>query len=972
MKKKYQKFVASAATATLVASAIVPAVSATSFSDTAGNTHELAIESLVAQGIISGYPDGTFKPNRTLTRSDVVKLLGKYLVSQGYKVPSDYKTNMRFTDLRSTSQDELLQYAALVKDNGVFNGSNGNLLPNDPITRENMAVVLVRAYTNINGFDYLGHVQKQNFKEDVVDYNAAKSEARSAIRVLDYYNVTGVPNFNPKGFTTRGQFSSFLYKLLQVETPGANLKAVEVVDASTLKVTLSDDTSHTVKLDTPLENGKETPVKFEINGKEYATSVTYNVTLTVKSAEATTANKLKVTLSDNSEHEVTLDNNLPENEEKSVSFKIDGKDYTANVTYRVTEVKVASVNAINAGQIEVKFNQRVDLPAGLTQAQLANYVTMTGVDNTNAITLSQGQLSEDGRTLKISTNGATALTGRYVVKVNNVKNANGTTVTPYDEIINFGADTVAPTLVSTVNRDAKTVRVTFSEPLRAFSNSSITFALANGTNVTGITGEIGTGAWYADFDLTNAAVNGQPIAANIPITATFAGLRDIAGNFSSPNPLSTSFTMGGADGVKPTLTSVSQTGPKKFMLTFSERIQKPAIGDLELRLGTSPNAITAIDTVPGDDRSFIVTATNDLNGVYNIGTVSGKTITDISGETNTFTTTHSFTLDTAAPEVTSTTVTREGNFEYLNITLNKVVDLVDASRVTASGNYVKGGVTHSFSGTATPVEYRENGNRSVLRVKLDDLLGTGDADNATYNVTLSFTEVDSAYGVNTANKAITFQRTSDYSNNNNVLQTPTVTTSTTDSSLTNNQVRVKFNHVLDASTASVVTNYSIPNASITNAQVPSDALDTVILTLTPNATTASGERNLTITGVKAKDSVAIQPNLTAVVNLKENIRPTLNTAQFISANQIELTFSENVRGQGTDAFVIENSSGTALPIAAVSQSTNSNKITVTLSQNQPIGTVVTVKSGGGVDKVLDSAGNALVDTFTIKATLATN
>lgn len=373
MQKKYKKFLTTAATATLVASAIVPAASAASFSDTAGNTHERAIDSLVSQGIISGYPDGTFKPNRTLTRSDVVKLLGKYLVSQGYKIPSDYKTNMRFSDLRSTSQDELLQYAALVKDNGVFNGSNGNLLPADPITRENMAVVLVRAYTNINNFDFLGYVMDQDFKEDVIDYNRAKAEARSAIRVLDYYNVTGVPNFNPKGNTTRGQFSSFLYKLLQVEVPGEGLKAVEVVDASTLKVTLTDNTEHTVKLDTPLETGKETPVKFKINGKEYGTSVTYNVALTVKSAEATAANKLKVTLSDNSEHAVTLENNLPENEETTVEFKIDGKDYSAKVTYVVTEVKVASVKALNAGQIEVKFNQRVDLP---TRQHLCNWQTM--------------------------------------------------------------------------------------------------------------------------------------------------------------------------------------------------------------------------------------------------------------------------------------------------------------------------------------------------------------------------------------------------------------------------------------------------------------------------------------------------------------------------------------------------------------------------------------------------------------------
>lgn len=971
MQKKYKKFLTTAATATLVASAIAPVASAASFSDTAGNTHERAIDSLVSQGIISGYPDGTFKPNRTLTRSDVVKLLGKYLVSQGYKIPSDYKTNMRFSDLRSTSQDELLQYAALVKDNGVFNGSNGNLLPADPITRENMAVVLVRAYTNINNFDFLGHVMDQDFKEDVIDYNRAKAEARSAIRVLDFYNVTGVPNFNPKGNTTRGQFSSFLYKLLQVEVPGEGLKAIEVVDASTLKVTLTDNTEHTVKLDTPLEAGKETPVKFTINGKQYATSVTYNVALTVKTAEATAANKLKVTLSDNSEHEVTLENNLPENEETTVEFKIDGKDYSAKVTYVVTEVKVASVKALNGGQIEVKFNQRVDLPASLTSAQLANYVTVSAVDN-SAVTLSRGQLSEDGRTLTISTNGAAALSGRYLVKVNNVKNAAGTTVTPYDDVVNFGTDTVAPTLISTVNRDAKTVRVTFSEPLRAFSNSSITFRLANGTNVTGITGEIAAGATYADFDLSNAMVNGQPLAANTQVTATFAGLRDIAGNFSTPNPLTTSFAMGGADGVKPTLTSISQTGPKTFRLTFSERIQKPAIGDLELRLGNSANAITRIDAVAGDDRSFIVTATNDLTGVYNIGTASGKTITDISGETNTFTTTHSFTLDKAAPEVTSTSVTREGNFEYLNITLNKPVDLVDASRVTASGSYVKGGVTHTFSGAATALEYRENGNRAVVRVKLDDLLGTGDADNATYNVTLSFTEVDSAYGVNTANKAVTFERTTDYSNNENVLTVPTVTTSVSDSTLTNNQVRLKFNHVVDATTAINASNYSIPNAKIANAQVLNNALDTVVLTLAPNETTTTGLRELTIRNVKAKDSIATQPNITTEVNLNENIRPVLNSAVFTSANQIKLTFSENVSGLDTDSFAIVNAAGASVGITSVAGSTSGNEVTVTLSATQDVGTTVTITPGAGIEDVVDEAGNAVVDTFTLTPTLRIN
>ena len=94
---KYKKFIIGAASAALVASAVAPVASAKDFKDTKGNTHELAIDALSDAGVITGYPDGSFLPNKTLTRSDVVKLMGKWLVSEGYKVPTDYKTNMRFT-----------------------------------------------------------------------------------------------------------------------------------------------------------------------------------------------------------------------------------------------------------------------------------------------------------------------------------------------------------------------------------------------------------------------------------------------------------------------------------------------------------------------------------------------------------------------------------------------------------------------------------------------------------------------------------------------------------------------------------------------------------------------------------------------------------------------------------------------------------------------------------------------------------
>ncbi|MCG7337382.1 S-layer homology domain-containing protein [Sporosarcina sp. ACRSM] len=228
---KYSKFLLGAASAALVASAVAPVASAADFKDTKGNTHEVAIDALSDLGIINGYPDGSFQPNKTLTRSDVVKMMGKWLVSLGHEVPTDYKSNPRFTDLNANSNNELLQYAALVADHGVFQGNNGKLDPTGNITRENMALVLVRAYDAINGTDLVETVKAEDFDRDVTDLATAKAEARPYIDVLDFYDITNpaAPVFNPKGTTTRGQFASFLHRTANLEETALELRIIDVV-----------------------------------------------------------------------------------------------------------------------------------------------------------------------------------------------------------------------------------------------------------------------------------------------------------------------------------------------------------------------------------------------------------------------------------------------------------------------------------------------------------------------------------------------------------------------------------------------------------------------------------------------------------------------------------------------------------------------------------------------------------------------
>ncbi|RTQ86346.1 S-layer homology domain-containing protein [Lysinibacillus telephonicus] len=233
--KKYKKFVATAATATLVASAIVPVASAAaSFPDVAeNNSHAEAINALVEAGIIKGYEDGTFKPNAQLTRGHVVKMLGKWVEAQGFEIPADYNTVQRFDDVAVDAADqELVKYAALVKDTGVFLGSDGDLNAADSITRENMALTLDRAYKAVFKKS-LVELAEGSTNLTVSDLATAKEEAREEIQALRNLGISNVNTFNPKDTVTRAQFASFLHRTIEAEgTPSTEVGAIKSATAT--------------------------------------------------------------------------------------------------------------------------------------------------------------------------------------------------------------------------------------------------------------------------------------------------------------------------------------------------------------------------------------------------------------------------------------------------------------------------------------------------------------------------------------------------------------------------------------------------------------------------------------------------------------------------------------------------------------------------------------------------------------------
>ena len=253
--KKYKKFVATAATATLVASAIAPAALAAEFKDVTGNDHEVAINALAEQGIIKGFTDGTFKPNQTVTRGQVVKLLGRWLETLGEEVPADWKTEKRFTDVATSNQDEeLVKYAALTKDAGVFAGSGGNLNAAQTMTRQQMALVLVRAIKEIGGVDLVAEYKENGHVTEMSDLDKAHgAEQRNAIVALEYAGITKVSVFNPNNSITRGQFASFLYRTISVLDATVLDATVKAINNTTVEVTFEDAVEDIKALDFTIE-----------------------------------------------------------------------------------------------------------------------------------------------------------------------------------------------------------------------------------------------------------------------------------------------------------------------------------------------------------------------------------------------------------------------------------------------------------------------------------------------------------------------------------------------------------------------------------------------------------------------------------------------------------------------------------------------------------------------------------------------
>lgn len=166
--------------------------------DISGHWAETNISSLVAAEAVSGYPDGTFKPNNTITRAEFATILVK-----AFKL--NLKEGKVFNDTADHWARESIATAA---GHGIVNGYSDTAFgPDDNITREQMAVMIVKAAKLTNtaeGKIFADKARISDWAQEAVSGASGKGI------------ISGYPDntFRPKANATRAEAVSVIVKAL--------------------------------------------------------------------------------------------------------------------------------------------------------------------------------------------------------------------------------------------------------------------------------------------------------------------------------------------------------------------------------------------------------------------------------------------------------------------------------------------------------------------------------------------------------------------------------------------------------------------------------------------------------------------------------------------------------------------------------------------------------------------------------------
>lgn len=185
-----------------------------------GDYYYNAVLNLAANDYVNGFPDNTYKPNKSITRGQLAVILAGLL-----ELDTENVVNPKFTDV-STSHPYYGAIAA-IQNAGYVNGfEDGTYGVGKPITRYHMALILASA------FDLsASNVDDLPFTDVYPGY-------KDTVAALYENNVTAgrtATTFDGTAYVTRGQMAVFLVKAIEATYP--HLEVIEIKNDKVITTT---------------------------------------------------------------------------------------------------------------------------------------------------------------------------------------------------------------------------------------------------------------------------------------------------------------------------------------------------------------------------------------------------------------------------------------------------------------------------------------------------------------------------------------------------------------------------------------------------------------------------------------------------------------------------------------------------------------------------------------------------------------
>ncbi|WP_308637876.1 S-layer homology domain-containing protein [Paenibacillus silvisoli] len=175
---------------------------APSVTDIAGHWSEASIKQAISDGIVKGYADGTFKPEKTVTRAEFAVMLMNALKPEGDGAALTFKDAAQIGAWAQKAVAQAVQ-AGLLKGY-----EDGSFRPNAEITRAEMAVILAKA---------LGKSIEANAVTGFADDKEIPAWAKDSAAAMNQAGIMqgkGGNLFVPQAHATRAEAVTVLLKLL--------------------------------------------------------------------------------------------------------------------------------------------------------------------------------------------------------------------------------------------------------------------------------------------------------------------------------------------------------------------------------------------------------------------------------------------------------------------------------------------------------------------------------------------------------------------------------------------------------------------------------------------------------------------------------------------------------------------------------------------------------------------------------------